>query len=314
MKVDLRPDLMKSWAVFAATLVLGAGFMWWWSDVAQLRGQEERAAAAYQQQLGQLDLAGQVAAQRAANERLASHLSDLKGNTGVREVAPFMVPENYRRPSEYFRVAYDKIREDLLRRAEEIRSSDYDQDLGFGFLADKIPDPDNVDRWLLMLQLVSKAAYLAQSAPDGSLHGISIDDLGSGFAPVLRGAEGRPAHLREYPFRLTVNGSLRDILWLLHQLSAEQPTPIHRRMQRWLGGRDGVADKVSAALGGIDAMPASDADEVSPLVVRGLDISSGNVRADQQVQTLTAIFDLAGLEFIAADEAQPAERRPQRRP
>ncbi|MDA3959755.1 MAG: hypothetical protein PF961_03120 [Planctomycetota bacterium] len=303
MKPVIRPALRTSWLVFVGSVVVCALFLAFWSDWGAVAAEVETARTQYEDRLGSLNLAGQVAAQQNANAVLQKHIDELKAQTGVREVVPFTVPEDFTKPaSEYFRVAYSRIRDDLLRLASLRGSQGYDQDLGFGFLQGGLPDPERVEQWLLMLQLTSKASYLALSAPHNTLHNIKVGDLGSAFEPVLTGPEERQALLREYRFDLQVEGSLHDILWLVHQLSAETQTEDHRKMQQWLSGRNGVADKVYQALYGEQTQaPGGDA-TVSPLVVLGLKIDSQNLEADQSVQTLSAHLQLAGMEFLTDEE------------
>lgn len=303
MRPPIARALRASWLAFGGTAVVCAAFLAWWSDWGAAGERARAARAAYQDRIGSLDLAEQVRKQTAANHELRAHIGERKEQTGVREVLPFTVPADFdKEPKEYFRVAYSRIRDDLLFRASRRGSAGYDQDLGFGFLQGGLPESERVEGWLLMLQLTSKAAYLALHAPHNTLENIAIADLGSSFAPTTAGPEDRPPLLREYRFQLSVDGSLHDILWLLHQLSAETQTDAHRQMQEWLSGDDGVADKVYQALYGSRAdAPAGEA-IVSPLVVLGLRIASRNVEPDQAVQTLSARFDLAGMEFMDAAE------------
>ena len=71
--------------------------------------------------------------------------------------------------------------------------------------------------------------------------------------------------------KLNVRGSLKDILWILHRLS-----------------------QVEA--------PAADGKRDYPVILRGLLIESENIKARDNVQQLTAEFELAGMRFLSEEE------------
>jgi len=305
MRPPVERELKTSWAVFAAAVVLCGGFLAWWWDWGATAEAEHRAALAYQQRRAELDLARQLQLQQQHNVALDRHIEDLKQQTGVREVQPFIAP-GAMRGGQYFQALLFKIRQDLEATARRRGVGGYDPSLGFEFLQGRIPRPELVDQWLLMLQLTSKAAYLALNSPRNSLQVIEIRDLGSGFQPHERGPRGRPPLLDEYRFELEVHGSLRDILWLHHQLVAEEPTAAHREMQKWLNGEDGVTSQVYQSQSELrDVAPPEvdhEAAEVSPLVLLDLTIESPTRLSDEETQPLKAEFTLAGMDFLPRAE------------
>lgn len=298
----MRPNVAKqaraSWAAFGLSLALGAGFLAWYHD-GTLVEQVERAERSYRSRRGILPLDEQVALQEHENHRLQSRLEELKGQTGIREIQPFVAPADLD-AGEYFLVLYNQIRDQLLDRARNLSVADYDEFLGFGFLAGTPPQEDE-RHWLIMLQLVTKAVYLALNTEMSTISQVKVD-LGQGVRVDLTGPGGRPPLVREYPFRLHVRGSLYDILWLLHQLSADQQTDAHAKLRGWLA--DDVTEQVRDALRaqGRTLADAGTGNEASPLIVRGLTIQGGNKTPDDQLSQLSVTFDLAGMEFLPPGE------------
>lgn len=95
--------------------------------------------------------------------------------------------------------------------------------------------------------------------------------------PYETGPVARPALLAEYPLTLKVRGSLTTVLWILHQFGTR-------------------------------------AESDYPLILRGLTIRSDNTKAKDDVQQLEAVFELAGMSFLAdagrdAVAAPPARER-----
>lgn len=80
--------------------------------------------------------------------------------------------------------------------------------------------------------------------------------------PYETGPVARPPLLAEYPLTLKVRGSLTTVLWILHQFGVRTE-------------RD------------------------YPLILRGLTIRSDNTKAKDDVQQLEAVFELAGMSFLA---------------
>lgn len=80
--------------------------------------------------------------------------------------------------------------------------------------------------------------------------------------PYETGPVARPPLLAEYPLTLKVRGSLTTVLWILHQFGTRS-------------------------------------DRDYPLIIRGLTIRSDNSKAKDDVQQLEAVFELAGMAFLA---------------
>lgn len=93
--------------------------------------------------------------------------------------------------------------------------------------------------------------------------------------PYETGPVARPPLLAEYPLTLKVRGSLTTVLWILHQFGTRS-------------------------------------EQDYPLILRGLTIRSDNSKAKDDVQQLEAVFELAGMSFLADatrdGPAGPAQR------
>jgi len=100
-------------------------------------------------------------------------------------------------------------------------------------------------------------------------------DIGHG-KPYETGPLARPPLLAEYPLTLKVRGSLKTVLQILHRFGTT-------------------------------------AEGDYPLILRGLTISSSNAKARDDVQQLEAVFELAGMAFLAdagRDQAEPTSGKP----
>jgi hypothetical protein len=91
--------------------------------------------------------------------------------------------------------------------------------------------------------------------------------------PYETGPASRPILLKEYPLTLKVRGSLKTVLWILHSYGTR-------------------------------------ADGDYPLILRGLTISSANTKARDDVQQLEAVFELAGMAFVADANRESAATKP----
>lgn len=136
-------------------------------------------------------------------------------------------------------------------------------DENIGFGADpEVPKDELAPYLMTMLQLTEKVVGIALDTPS-PLESLTITH----GKEIETGPESRPALLREFPLQLNVRGSLKDILWILHRLSQVEP-----------GGHD------------------------YPVILRGLLIESENIKARDNVQQLTAEFELAGMRFLTEEE------------
>ena len=86
--------------------------------------------------------------------------------------------------------------------------------------------------------------------------------------PYDTGPVSRPPLLKEYPLTLKLRGSLKTVLWILHSFGTRN-------------------------------------DKDYPLILRGLDITSGNSKARDDVQQIEAVFELAGMAFFAEEGRTP---------
>lgn len=93
--------------------------------------------------------------------------------------------------------------------------------------------------------------------------------------PYKTGPVARPELLEEYPLTLKVRGSLNTVLWILHQFGTRSE-------------RD------------------------YPLILRGLTIRSDNTKIKDDVQQLEAVYELAGMSFLAEAGRESAAAPPAR--
>jgi len=304
MTPNVDPEIRASWLGFAATIAICAVALWVVWDGGETRRQREAQKEEYEKRRGFYPLEEEVAKARTSVDELLANIDDFKDRVGIRDVAPFILPERRAHRGYYFRVVYDQIREELSDLARR-RSTTLDTTLGFDFPGDKPPPNAEAQHWATMLQLVSKAVYLALSTED-SLQLVEVAPLKTGHR-VATGPESRPPLLREYPFQLTVRGSLKDILWLLHQLSADEETDAHRDFHVLL---DDVTGKVRTV---IPSLTSDDRGRrVGPLIVRGMTINSENATPVDQISQLTATFDLAGMQFLSHEEREEKESEKER--
>ena len=180
----------------------------------------------------------------------------------------------------------------------QARSIDqFDASMGFAF-SDRPPELSQVPYWLTMLQLTTKAAYLALACPYGNISDVRFEKVDLN-GEVLTGPVGRPALLREYPFEMQITGSLRSVLWLIHQLSMEGDHS--KELERFRGLLRQITKKVDKVI------PTGAADDgagnvASPLDGRGITFESGNLLPTDQLTQLTVTLQLAGMEFLGAEE------------
>lgn len=160
--------------------------------------------------------------------------------------------------------------QDFCRPKAQNRSIEYQERLGFENTA-KVPTDEAAPYLLAMLQLTRKAADIILSTPT-PVQSFKITQPLKKAA--VTGPVGRPALLREYALRLEVRGSLQDLLWILHRLAQ----------------REGDGDY--------------------PLIVRRLTIDSKNLNPDDGIQQLSAVFEVAAMEFLSDDERAAAGKAP----
>ena len=330
MTPNVAKEMQLSWMVFAIAAVICAIAVFIAYDGGAAADREAAAEAAYRSRTGDLELVTQINAQAVANAKLVDHVEALKQRVGMRSVLPFLAPaSNAMDPGEYFLATEYQIRSGLLKIANARSTIGYPDSIGFAFMGGVRPPEEDVSHWLKMLQLVSKSVYLALSAKRNT-----VQDLTISFNPAVSvteaGPEGRPVLLRQYPFELRLKAQLQDVLWLMHQLAAEEPTAEHDEFKAWLGNitRDllisdtGMVSQADLKRAGVSAeddgvsviralradgrLPFSDSvsigNDVSPLIVRGLSVNSGNITSADNSAVLDVTFLLAGMEFLDAQE------------
>jgi len=295
MRPSIRKELRNSWLIFGAAVTLSviglAALHSYGPDTERLA--DERAA--YETRRGVLPLSDQVGLQQQANHFLGQRIEELKKQTGLRTVPPFRAPPTEENPGVYLVAAYKQIREALDQIARDRHVAEYDSDMGFlTHIAQGRPPPaDELEHWNKMLQLITKACYLALNAPLNSIKEVRAD-FGGQARVDKTGPAGRPPLLYEYPFELTVRGSLHDVLWLLHELSADRVTEEQGRMLAWL-------QRVKRKIDQARQQPEDEsefAEAIGPLIVRGIRVQSENLLPEQNLQEIEVTFDLAGMEFL----------------
>jgi hypothetical protein len=289
----LRPDvdrpLTYAWGAFAGALLL-AGLAWWWfRQDGGLGRQLAGARQAFEQREGDspVRLQREVERQRQANRELSETIERIKDQVGIAPIDPFVIPKRYENQRRfYFNMIFEATRNTLYERAVQRAIRSYEPELGFG--RGQIEDGD-VMQELIRLQLIAKAMVLALSTED-SLAAISVE-----HGPIEQtGPKDRPPLLVEYGFSLRVRGRLKDILWLLHQLGVEEP---QAEIVRGLNGLFTTVQRLTEG----QVRPLDEKD-FFPLIVRGLEVRSGTLQARDDIAMLEVRIDLAGMEFLSAQE------------
>ena len=217
MMPDVKKEEQTGWLVLAGTAVVALIALWIISDGGALAEQAEEAQAGLSVG-GSEDMAVHVERQVQANDDMRKTIEQLKSQTDFILAEEFVIRADERQPGYFFKRKFVEVRERLRNKAEARRIA-YDQNIGFG--ADPAVPPDDQAPYLLtMLQLTEKIVGIAfdSERPLESLnvsHGPAVDT----------GPETRPVLVREYPLRLEIRGSLKDILGILHRISrVDQPT------------------------------------------------------------------------------------------
>jgi hypothetical protein len=308
MRPAISRERRHGWLAFGlAVLVAGGTLGWLGLAIIRERDRQEVAARAFTQRQGPFPVSAEVSRRTKNIANLRAVIEEQKKQVGYRAVSPFILEAHPDR-GYFVRVVYDQLRKEFVELSRR-RNVDFEPDMGFDFPGDRPPPADEAPHWTVMMQLVSKAVFLALQTNflegEQGIRHIRIDPLENGRR-VATGPAGRPPLLREYPFTMTVQGSLRDIQWLLHQLSADTPTAAHREFDQLLVT---LTDKLRNVVPGLDVKTMErHGGSTGPLIIRGLTISSQNMKPLDQVSQLTAVIQLAGMDFLSSDERreQPA--------
>lgn len=295
MRPDMSKDIHTGWIVLAVVAVITVIAYMVVSDGGTSAKRYQQLLTAYQSSQGdtQYPLQEEIRKQRLATDRLINNLELIKKETGITPIQPFSLPANYLgQKGSYFRKLYDISVEYLRGRARNKRIS-YEDNLGFTFPDALILEEDVAEVELKRLQLSVRAILLALSTPD-RLREVSIEH----GTIIKTGPISRPPLLREYPFTVSVRGSLKDILWLLHQYSADTVPP------------DSVSDwnkfvNYSQRHMKMEVKPTRAQDHF-PLILRGFSITSNNTEPIDNISQLDAVFELGGMEFLSDAERQAA--------
>ncbi|MFW5750012.1 MAG: hypothetical protein ACOCZK_00040 [Planctomycetota bacterium] len=308
MKPNLTRERKRSWGVLAAVFACCALAVAWYHDWGELSQQLATQREQHDSLTGSLELQGLIDAQQGVNQQLRARIEERQRDVGIRARPPFVVPETGRGSADdsgdYFQDLYYAIRESLLNLGQTRGSVEsFDTKMGFAFAEGRPPPRDPVERWLTMLQLVTKTCYLACQSKYREITLIEVAPIQAAEG-ILRGAEGRSPILREYPFSLHVRGTLRDILWLLHQLSydnrASEQTEASQRFQAW---RRGLIEDLSAKTRfKVQANPTELQTAFGPIAVLGLTIDGNAEDLElEQLDNLAQLdvhIDLVGMEFL----------------
>lgn len=324
MRPSLDRERRTAWLVVGLTCLVGGIFLMWWYDWGETSSRLGEAREAYQKRIGRFRLELQRHEQALANELLHQRIVELKSQVGIRETPPYRVPKKATNENmgHYWKLLYGATWENLKKRAVAINNlpaDDYDTPIGFDKFSRGQGEPTAAQTpyYLTMLQLVTKAVYLAQAAPSGTIRMIRIDDVDPERV-VPTGPAGRPALLREFPFTLKIKGSLQDISWLLHvlcddlrsQQQGEEPAKVHQEFEEWLQNLTALAKEKLKIEFDVEDRPTEAGNAVCPLIVRGLHITGPFDDAKDQVPMfdervlLEATFDLAGMQFLSDQERQ----------
>lgn len=259
MRPVVRKETMTGWAVLGGTLLACLIGLWLVSDGGELASQVEAARTSLPAG-GKEELRVRVERQREANQNLHLTIEKLKKDASFEIEPRFQIPKDDKQPGYLFKKRFVEVRQGLRQKAEARRIV-YDENIGFG--ADpEVPKDELAPYLMTMLQLTEKVVGIALDTP-APLESLTITH----GREIETGPESRPALLREFPLKLSVRGSLKDILWILHRLSQVEP-----------GGKD------------------------YPVILRGLLIASENAKPRDDVQQLTAEFELAGMRFLSEEE------------
>lgn len=268
----MSPDLAsaaRGGIVCLVTAILAcAGLLWWLVDGRpEVDARLEAARTAAKSITGQEPLRQRVEKQREANTALRDNIATLKAKAGFSRSPEFTLSPDEKEPGKFFSQTYTAVRQDLVERSERQRIKDYDQD--FGFVTQHVMlERDKAQDMLDRLQLTRKVVEVVLNAPEPvEMFRVKNDD------PIATGPVSRPVLLREYPLTLTVRGSLKAILAILHGFGIPS--------ERETGPK-------------------------FPLIVTSLTISAENSVVRDDISQLNATFGLAAMAFIDEREREAA--------
>lgn len=317
MRPNIAHEIKVNYAILGGVVLLGLIALLVVHDWGAASEAYERTRDTYTRSQGHdLQLAEQVKELEKAKDALAGRIEDLKGRVGLQMVMPFVLSEakrsrRSRHGEEFFRI-YNQVRDKLREKARR-GNVEFNDAMGFGFLDGKPPPDERAREHMIMLQLVSKAVYMALHTPNREISSVQVLPLMMAQNVVLAGPSreagkdypGRDAPLmREFHFGIRVVGSLHDQLWLLHRLSLDQPpTKEHEDFKNWLQGlaKEILSPRLIRSLQEADSESSVVGNEVCPLVVTDCRIASHNAQQINGVSYLTMELQLSGMEFLDED-------------
>jgi hypothetical protein len=287
MYIDLKKETQIAWTVLGAIVVIGGIVLLLLSGNGELSDEVEKAKAEYAKNFGSVLMSEKIRQQTEANNELQLTIMDLKKSEAFVQGADYVIPPNDPSMQAQHGIWLVKHAHDVASvlefKAEKLGIGDYDRWLGFGE-GSKNQFPDKVgegprgneiaDFRLIMFELSEKIAWLAMST-ETPLQKLKITHKD---AFVETGAEDRPPLLREYPLKLEVCGTHKDVLWILHELTVKIDDPNLKYARPY------------------------------PLIIRGLLITSLDGKTEEQlpphddIVPVNATFEVAAMKFLSEEE------------
>lgn len=301
MRPDIRRELRWSYGILAGAAILGGlitwGFWWYADDTLSERTKEEET---HTLRTGPINLASEIEIVRTSIDRVRADNTRYKGEVGMKLISPFELAKEQTNRGYWCGALYDQIRFELQDLGRN-HSLVYNSEIGFNRTGD-IPDAE-AQYWATMLQHISRVAWLTMYTNrfPGRLSGIknfSIEPITIGKI-VPTGPVGRPALLREYPFKLKVTGSLVDILWLIHQVTDKMEPEVENDLLEFYASID---SKVNSKTPGFKPKDPSAYRQTGRLILGGYDIQARNRKSDDAYVEHTVILHLAAMDFLSDEE------------
>lgn len=307
MRPNIDKDLQISYGLLGGLTVVGLIVLAVFADWGELAGTLDDLKENYDDDDATLPMDEQVALRAKVNQELALSIEERKQQVGLRETMPFVMPTETNKFGWRFQRVYLQVADKLRIRARNQRIR-FDEDIGFKFLDGQRPANEDARQYLIMLQLISKAVYLATHSPENEITAVEVPTLSMARSIRLAGPADRKTPLvREYHFRIEVEGTLRELLWLMHQVSIDyQPTlskeedkSPHAGLQKWLASitREVLTEQEINTLSNDRAI----GNDVCPLVVTDCRIESDNKTQSDGIGILRLKLDLAGMEFLGPE-------------
>ncbi len=267
--MNLRPDFRKplaiAWAVFAGVLVVCGLGLWLLADDSELQAGLESARSEQRKLLGAETKAVDLAKRVTEQEKVNRALADTIEQRKAEATLKIVAPFIVPAGTSQPGQYFNEqlaAVQDQFREIAKNRSIPWVDRLGFP-AKPSVPADRDAPRLLTLLQITRKVTGIVLKTKT-PIESFSLTQVRNG-QPLLTGPAGRPPLLQEYQLRLGVKASLPNILEIAYKLSQ----------------RDPVDD--------------------FPLVV-SYAIESNNLKPDNDIQTLDAVFDVAAMRFLSPEE------------